>query len=331
MALTNTQYNSIMREYEEQQAEDRRDRAERLDRAYRAIPGLRELDAETGSEAAACARELLDGDNTARERFRKKAADIKERRAQMLAQAGFPADYTDMRYRCPDCRDTGFADGRRCHCFEEARIRTLYDQSSLRHILEKENFSTLDESVYDDKENIPEFGMTQREYMTDIIRQCRDFADDFPHSGRNLLFTGPTGVGKTFLSNCIARELIDRSVSVIYLVAQDFFEILSRYRFGKDEDESAGDAYRGILDCDLLILDDLGTEVNNSFVSSQLFYCINERIEREKGTIISTNLSLSGLRDRYSDRVTSRLMSSYEMMPLYGGDIRLRMGLGNTS
>ncbi len=331
MALTNAQYDSIMREYEQQQAEDRRDQMERLETAYAAVPQLRELDAGLGASAASCARELLSGDTSAGERFRESAAGMRERRAELLAQADLPADYTEIRYRCPDCRDTGFIDGKRCHCFEEARTRILYDQSSLKHILEKENFSTLDKDIYDDELIIPEFGISQREYMDNVIEQCRNFADGFPDAGRNLLFTGPTGVGKTFLSNCIAKELIDRSFSVIYLVAQDFFEILSRYRFGKDDGESAREAYRGILGCDLLILDDLGTEVNNSFVSSQLFYCVNERIESDKGTVISTNLSLGGLRDRYSDRLTSRLMSSYGMMPLYGSDLRLRSGLSDTA
>ncbi len=331
MALTNAQYNMIMREYEEQQAQDRRERMERLEEAYAAIPQLKSLDAGIGTLAADCARDLLAGDEEAPARFRESAAKIKARREELLLDAGFPADYTEMRYRCPDCKDTGFIDGRRCHCFEEARTRILYDQSSLRDILGRENFSTLDADIYDDDVMIPEFGMSQREYMKNIVEQCRAFAVSFPQKGRNILFTGPTGVGKTFLSNCIAKELIDRSFSVIYLVAQDFFEILSRYRFGKDDEETAREAYRGILDCDLLILDDLGTEVNSSFVSSQLFYCINERIEREKGTIISTNLSLKGLRDRYSDRVTSRLMSAYDMMPLYGNDLRLRQDKGISS
>ncbi len=323
MALTNAQYNVIMREYEQQQAKDRSDQLNRLNEVYAAVPEIRRLDSETGTQAAGCARELIAGDEAAIDRFRENAARIRARRAQLLTQAGFPADYTEMRYRCSDCRDTGYINGERCHCFEEARVRLLYDQSSLKHILEKENFSTLDEDIYDETP-IPEYGMSRREYMQNIIKQCRDFAENFPEGRNNLLFTGPTGVGKTFLSNCIARELIDRSFGVLYFVAQDFFEVLSRCRFGKDDEESAREAYRGILDCDLLILDDLGTEINSSFVSSQLFYCINERIEREKGTIISTNLTLKGLRDRYSDRVTSRLMSSYQMMPLYGADLRLR-------
>ena len=102
------------------------------------------------------------------------------------------------------------------------------------------------------------------------------------------------------------------------------FEIFSKYKFGRESEEDAEESYRYILECDMLIIDDLGTELNNSFVSSQLFYCINERIGRKKGTIISTNLSMSMLKDTYSDRVTSRIMSNYRVIPLYGADIRMK-------
>lgn len=122
-------------------------------------------------------------------------------------------------------------------------------------------------------------------------------------------------------------ELVGRFVSVIYLSSHDLFEIFSKYKFSYDTEEEVEDNYRHILDCEMLIIDDLGTEVNNTFVSSQLFYCINERINRGKGTIISTNLSMDALRDTYSDRVTSRLMSHYMTIPLYGGDIRMKKRL----
>ncbi len=161
-------------------------------------------------------------------------------------------------------------------------------------------------------------------YMQLVVKRCQEFAENFPNSGQNILFTGSTGVGKTFLTNCIAKALMDRYVSVIYLSSPDLFEIFSKYKFSRGAEEDCEEAYRHILECEMLIIDDLGTEVNNTFVSSQLFYCINERINRKKGTIISTNLSMDMMRDTYSDRVTSRIMSSYMMIPLYGGDIRVK-------
>jgi len=155
-----------------------------------------------------------------------------------------------------------------------------------------------------------------------VVTGCREFAADFDRKKENLLFTGSTGVGKTFLTNCIAKELIDSGHSVIYLSAGDLFEVFSRNKFDYDTPEDMRDTYRYILDCDLLIIDDLGTELNNSFTSSQLFYCINERMNMSRSTIISTNLSLKQLRDSYTDRVTSRIMR-YRIIPLYGRDIRV--------
>ena len=158
--------------------------------------------------------------------------------------------------------------------------------------------------------------------MRRVVAGCREFAADLARKKENLLFTGSTGVGKTFLTNCIAKELIDSGHSVIYLSAGDLFEVFSRNKFDYDTPEDMRDTYRYILDCDLLIIDDLGTELNNSFTSSQLFYCINERMNMSRSTIISTNLSLKQLRDSYTDRVTSRIMR-YRIIPLYGRDIRV--------
>ncbi len=324
MALTNSQYNTIMREYGEQQLKNRREREMRAAKVYECVPGIRALEAEISTQAASCGRQVLKGDAGARLRLREQLAALRREKETLLMEAGFPKDYMEMHYRCPDCQDTGYVKGRRCHCFEQARIRILYEQSNIRQMLDMENFSTLSWQYYDNQKKISSLGMTQLEYMKLVVRQCREFVKGFPDKGRNLLFTGSTGVGKTFLTNCIAHALLDKYFSVIYLSSQDFFELLSRYHFGREAGEEFGETCRHILECDMLIIDDLGTEVNNTFISSQLFYCVNERINRNKGTIISTNLSLGMLRDTYSDRVTSRLMSSYTTIPLYGEDIRLK-------
>lgn len=324
MALSNSQYNAVMREYEQQQIQNRHDRERRVAEVYRRIPQIEELDGTIGTRAAASARRALDGDTSARTRLKEELADLRRQKEALLAAAGFPKDYMEMHYRCADCQDTGYAGGRRCHCFERARIQILYAQSNIQDVLKRENFAAFSFAYYDDETTVPGLGMTELAYMKLVWKRCREFADGFPEKGSNILFTGSTGVGKTFLTNCIARELIDRYVSVIYLSSHDLFEIFSRYKFSRDAQEDVEETYRHILECDMLIIDDLGTEVNNTFVSSQLFYCINERINRKKGTIISTNLSMDMLRDTYSDRVTSRIMSHYTTIPLYGGDIRMK-------
>lgn len=324
MALSNSQYNALMREYEQQQRKDRVERDARIQEVYRRIPQIEKLDQEIAGSGAECARMALHGDPNARETLRRKLADLREQKQILLAAGGYPADYMEMRYRCPDCQDTGYMNGHRCHCFERKRLQVLYAQSNIEEVLKRENFDTLTFGYYDDEQLLPGLNRTVFSYMQLVVKRCREFAENFPRSGQNILFTGSTGVGKTFLTNCIAKALMDRYVSVIYLSSPDLFEIFSKYKFGRGSEEDCEEAYRHILECEMLIIDDLGTEVNNTFVSSQLFYCINERINRKKGTIISTNLSMDMMRDAYSDRVTSRIMSSYMMIPLYGGDIRVR-------
>lgn len=323
MALSNSQYDAIMREYGKQQIENQHDLERRRAQVYEKVPAVRELEGEIGRRSVECARKLLEGDSQALEELREDLKDLKEQKALLIQAAGFPPDQMEMRYRCPDCRDTGWAGGRKCHCFLQAQMRLLYAQSNLDDVLARENFSTLRFDCYDDKEILPQVGMTNAAYMTQVVRWCREFVENFGKKGENLLFTGSTGVGKTFLTNCIAKELMDRYYSVIYLSAPDLFEVFSRNKFDYQPEEDMRDMYRYILDCDLLIIDDLGTELNNSFTSSQLFYCINERMNMKRSTIISTNLSLAMLRDSYTDRVTSRLMSGYTVIPLYGADIRL--------
>ena len=323
MALSNSQYDAIMREYGRQQMENQHRLEERRREIYGRLPVIRELEAEIAGRSVACARRLLEGDQGALERLRAELSDLREQKALLIRAAGYPDDYLELHYRCPDCKDTGLIDGRKCHCFLQAQMKLLYAQSNLDHVLDQENFRSLTFKYYDDREVLPEIGITNAAYMKRVVQGCRDFVADFDRKHDNLLFTGSTGVGKTFLTNCIARELMDSCHSVIYLSAGDLFEVFSRNKFDYEKAEDMKDMYRYILDCDLLIIDDLGTELNNSFTSSQLFYCINERMNMSRSTIISTNLSLARLRDSYTDRVTSRIMSGYTIIPLYGNDIRL--------
>ena len=140
---------------------------------------------------------------------------------------------------------------------------------------------------------------------------------------QNLLFYGTVGTGKSFLSNCIASALIEKGHSVIYFSAGDLFAKISEYAFRKNGRDSDSNPYEDIYNCDLLVLDDLGTELTNSFVVSQLFTCLNERHLRRKSTVISTNLPMEDLRDRYSDRIFSRIVSNYDICKLSGQDVRI--------
>ena len=322
MALSNSQYNEIMREYERRQIDSRHQREKRVEEVYRRIPAVREIDSAVGARALQRARQLLEGDGEAKARLKKELDELGEQRAALLEAYGYPRDYMEPRYVCPDCRDTGYVNGEKCHCFKRAQLRLLYAQSHIDDILRRENFSTFSYSCFDNVQILPAIGKTVAQYMKEVAGWCREYVRRFSEERGNILFTGNTGVGKTFLSNCIAKELLDRYYSVLYLSAGDLFELFSKNRFESRAEEEIRDTCQSVMDCDLLIIDDLGTEVNNSFTSSQLFYCINDRLNNKRSTIISTNLSLNMIRDNYTDRVTSRIISGYQVIPLYGEDLR---------
>lgn len=323
MALSNSQYDAIMRAYGRQQIENHHRLEERRREIYRRIPAVKELEAEIAGRSVACAKKLLEGNSHVIHTLREDLQDLREQKALLIKAAGYPENYLELWYKCPDCKDTGLIEGKKCHCFIKAQMKLIHDQSNLEDVLDRENFAALSYEYYDDSEIIPQVGASNAAYMRLVVKQCRDFVKDFDAKHENLLFTGSTGVGKTFLTNCIAGELMDTCHSVIYMTAGDLFEVFSRNKFNYENAQDMRDMYRFILDCDLLIIDDLGTELNNSFTSSQLFYCINERMNMSRSTIISTNLTPARLRDSYTDRVASRIMSGYRIIPLYGQDIRL--------
>ena len=303
MSLNNSQYNAIMRIYNQRQFQDKYEQDQRREEVYQKVPQIRQIEDEISSQAVRCARKLLDGDTNAKEELKQHIEDLREQKEVLLSAFGFPADYMEMHYACPECQDTGYVDGRKCRCFKKEEIRLLYSQSNIEEVLLRESFDSFSYEYYDDRVVIPEIQMTVADYMRQVHTWCKEYVENFEKKGGNLIFTGSTGVGKTFLTNCIAKALIDQYQSVIYLSSNDLFDVFSKNKFHYDTEEEMKDMYQYILDCDLLIIDDLGTELNNTFVSSQLFYCINERLLRKKSTIISTNLSMTMLRDTYSDRI----------------------------
>ena len=324
MALSNSQYDSIMRAYNQKQFQNKREQDGRVQEIYAKIPAIHVIDDAISTTAVKRAKMLLSGEPDAMEKLRRELKSLRDKKAALLTQNGFPADYMEMRYQCADCKDTGYVDGKKCHCFLQAQMELLYAQSNIKEILKSENFSCFTYAYYDDVQVEPRVGKTQRMYMKQVVERCQEFVRQFPNEKGSILFTGPTGTGKTFLSNCIAKELMEQYFSVLYFSAPDLFDVFAKSKFERKGAEDASDMYEHILECDMLVIDDVGTEMINTFTASQLFYCINERLNRKKGTIITTNLPLNRLRDEFTDRVTSRIMSKYQIIPLFGEDIRIR-------
>ena len=265
------------------------------------------------------------------EKLKKEIENLRDEKDQLLAMSGYPKDYLEPIYDCPSCKDTGYIGQEKCHCLKKEIIKLLYSQSGITRQLEEENFSTFRYDYYSSN-LIGDKPLSPRENISLIIELCKDFIEHFPEKHDNFLFKGNAGVGKTFLSNCIAKAILDKQCSVIYLTSFQLFDILEKHRFQKKYEEdnaSTNIEFHYLFECDLLIIDDLGTEMNNSFVSSQLFLCINERLLKKKSTIISTNLSLAQLKEAYTERVTSRFIEHYHICNIYGEDIRLLKDLHN--
>ena len=331
MALNNSQYNIIMRIYDQRQSENRHNREHRIEEVYAAVPRIKEIEDAISSSAVARAKELLFGGNET-ERSLQLSESIKtliQEKTALLEKNGFSSDYMELKYDCDACKDTGYIGDEKCHCFKQAVIDMLYTQSNLKQVLRKENFDTFSFSYYNDDIPNPVNNLTPYQNIKKVHSVCQEFIENFDTSFQNILFYGDTGTGKTFLTNCIANELIKRSKSVIYLTAISLFDLFSKQAFSNDADDviTSKDLEQYLFDCDLLIIDDLGTESPNSFTNSKLFYCLNERFLREKPTIISTNLSLEMINGLYSERIYSRLVSNYTLLKLFGDDIRIKKKL----
>ena len=322
MALQNFQYDKIMRDYNRKQAENYHRYEQRIAETHEKFPRLKEIDEEVASLSASKARALLTGTASGTADLKKSIAALRRERETLLAANGYPEDYLEMTYSCPLCQDTGYVEDKKCSCFKKAEVELLYAQSNLREILQKENFEHFSFDYYSDTIKNDATGLSSLETAQRAYDTAKDFVNNFDRKFQNLFIYGNTGVGKTFLSHCIAHELLDTSHCVLYFSAYDLFDMLAQSAFSRKSDSLQEEDI--IFDCDLLIIDDLGTELTNSFVSSQLFLCINERIMRRKSTIISTNLQLENFSDTYSERTFSRIVSNYQMVKLIGKDIRIQ-------
>jgi DNA replication protein DnaC len=345
MGITNSQYDAIMRVYEKRRVDNHHVEEARRQAAYDAIPALGQLDRAVASLSVEALRRSLKGGKpqsgegvlpaSLGAHLKDAAGGMapEQRRRQLLAAHGFPEDYLDPVYTCPDCHDTGWQGAKHCHCFDREVISLFYTQSGLSDILLKENFDTFDLSLYREDLIDERSGKSSRQIMTSALSACKRFAQGYGNGKQmdDLLLTGKAGLGKTFLTHCIAKELIDKGRSVIYYSAGELFDQLASHRFGREDDplEGVDDAF--LTGCDLLIIDDLGTEYINSFVGSALFQLLNARISLRRGTVISTNLSPLEIGRIYSDRISSRIMEHFILIRVFGEDIRVRKRIRGAS
>lgn len=320
MPLTNPQYDALMRSYDEKQRRRRHLIEKRQAALYQKAPRLQEIDRLIAAAGVSSAKMSLEGKTDALDSFRSRRDALLKEKNRILSSLGCSQDYLHPPYDCPDCMDTGFIGNTPCHCFRQAAIDLVYTQSGLKDILQKENFEHFSLNYYSPDNIDPFNGCSALEEAKNARDKCLAFTINFDHTFENILLFGDTGLGKTFLSHCVAKELLDKGHSVIYFSADTFFEILARKVF-QNGNTSLTD-YQNLFSCDLLIIDDLGTEMPNSLTVSQFFVCLNERLTSQKSTLISTNLSLTDIAEVYSDRIYSRILNNFTLLPLYGEDIR---------
>ena len=236
-------------------------------------------------------------------------------RREFLKTYGYPEDYLDVKFECENCHDEGYDnDGKMCACMKKALAQATYESSGIGKLIKKQSFDNFELKYYKPGE--------ERDNIEFILKQCRGYAENFGRdTSENLLFIGTTGLGKTHLSTSIAKNVIDKGFDVVYDTACNIFDDFEREKFGRknDTDESACERY---FECDLLIIDDLGTELSTQFTVSTLYNLINRRINSEKPMIINTNLGQKELYGRYAERITSRMFGEFSVMLLRGSDIR---------
>ncbi len=253
--------------------------------------------------------------------LREESIDLQMERSEILASNGYPVDYLELKYHCPHCQDTGYIGSKRCKCFEQRLIDKAYTQSNLHNLLEKENFDTFRMDYYsDNKEDNNE--TSPRRNMEGILLASINYANDFEKHDKNLFFYGSPGLGKTFLSHAIAKDILEKGHIVLYQTASDLIDFIRNNKF--DQSNESDPMMERIFHSDLLIIDDLGTEHLTEFAKMELFNVINKRLLRGKNMVISTNLSLRELQEKYPNRLTSRILGHFQLYKFYGEDIRLK-------
>ena len=313
MSLSNAQYDQIKKKYDDRQLARHYESEKRLAYVNEHVDGFQEINDSISSLCIKQAELLLEGDTSALMELKKSIALLKQQKTDLLKQASLPEDYLTIPYICPDCEDTGYQNGQKCHCFKQEALSLLYDKSNLREYLDSLDFSMVSDKYYEGEDLV---------HFKDSYEKSRNFINNFKNDYQNLCFYGTVGTGKSFLSGCIAKALMQDGHSVIYFSASRLMDLFSYSSFDSKGREEAEETFKEIYECDLLIIDDLGSEVTNALSASRLFTCINERHLRRKSIIISTNLSLGELRTRYTDRIFSRISNYFLFCKMTGPDIR---------
>lgn len=315
MAYNRENFVTLKKEYETKRKNAISDAEARTAQLHISYPDIAKIDELLRMTGIKLMQEAMKGKVGLEERI--KAVEIENmalqaKRKELLAKYNLPLDITDVKYECNDCMDTGYIGINMCHCFKSALAKEAFETSGLGALLKDQSFDTFDLSFYMD--NKANFETMQKNY-----EKCKNYAENFDNTGKNLVFIGGTGLGKTHLSTSIAKKVIEKGYDVVYDSSPNILNDFSKEQF-KDE-AGLTDKY---FNCELLIIDDLGTEMHTNFTVSSLYNLINTRLNTGKSTLINTNLSMAELKKMYTDRITSRIFGCFEPLLFSGKDIRMQ-------
>ena len=288
---------------------------------YSAFPRAEQIERELATTAITAARAVLHGADAKAHlnRLKEHNQALQRELDGLLQEAGLPKDYLEPHYACPRCSDTGYVDGRMCDCLKKRLRAEAYRSLNTLTPLSLSTFETFSLDYYSEQADAS--GRSERGAMARVLDICMTYAQNFSLRSSNLILMGGTGLGKTHLSLAIANAAIENGFGVVYGSVNNIVSKLEREHFGREEETDTGSL---LLDCDLLILDDLGTEFRTAFAVAEIYNIVNTRQMAQRPTIISTNLTMKEIEERYTERFASRILGGYVRLPFCGRDVRLQ-------
>ena len=328
--MASSNLSDLLKEYEHKRFVAELDLEKRKRDLYAMIPRFEEIEKEINTLGFKAASSILTGSNKPKD-FNTRLGELKREKKKLLKEHGYNSSYLEPNYECKICKDTGYVDNANrvmCSCLKQKLLDLSYVNSNISN-LSKQNFANFNERIFSNKVDKDKYGsnISPRENILDIKEKCLKFVDEFDNPDtKNLLFSGAVGLGKTYMSSCIASEIIKKGKTVLYQTAPILIESIIDYKFSNNK-RNEGNIYKDALETDLLIIDDFGTQYQSSVNYSSFFDIINSRILGYHGkpvkTIISTNMDIIDIFD-YDERIGSRIAEHYDIFKFFGDDMRLK-------
>ncbi len=323
MGYSKDVYTAAFKELENRRLRAARDLRQRRESFYEYCPRAAEIESELASISVAAGRAVLGGKDLRQELelMRQKSLGLQQELSALLSENHLPPNYLEEWYICPECSDRGHIGGHICSCMKRLLSQLAYERINAGSRLELTDFDSFSVLYYPDVYD-EQAGRNIRDYMESVLRFCRRYAEKFSPESGSMLFQGGPGLGKTHLSLAIAQEVIDKGFGVVYVSAPQILRRLEDEQFGRVRDEERGTTEELLRTCDLLILDDLGTEFGSRFSTAAVYDLINSRLLEHKALIISTNLTVKDMEEKYGIRLVSRVVGTLDRVEFLGNDIR---------